>query len=461
MAIRWSVFVCMILLSWLLLIFITSATAATTSPYVRRPARGPVSLGRLFGPTAVEDVQQVHASLAGPNHMRVSWISVNTGIPSIVEYGTASGSYDSVATGDSTSYTFVFYTSGQIHNVVIGPLKDNTVYYYRCGGVSLEFRLRTPPPLGPHVPVKFTVVGDLGQTGWTTSTLDHIQQSEYDVLLFAGDLSYADYYEPLWDSFGRMVEPLASRRPWMVTEGNHEIEEIPFFIAPFRSYNARWLMPYAESGSTSNLFYSFEVGSAHVLMLGSYTSYVLGSPQYEWLQDDLAKVDRSKTPWLIAVLHAPWYSSNWAHRGDGAAMMAAMEPLLKEARVDIVIAGHVHAYERTTRVFLGMIDPCGIHHITIGDGGNREGLARSFRSPQPAWSVFREASFGHGNLNILNATHAFWCWHRNEDEEPVLADHIYFTTLSAPSNECSCASETLGKTSSTIEIGDAATLSEM
>lgn len=64
-------------------------------------------------------------------------------------------------------------------------------------------------------------------------------------------------------------------------------------------------------------------------------------------QADLAKVDRGRTPWLIAVLHAPWYNSNSKHQGDGDEMMKSMEFILREAKVDLLIAGHVHAYERT------------------------------------------------------------------------------------------------------------------
>jgi len=63
-------------------------------------------------------------------------------------------------------------------------------------------------------------------------------------------------------------------------------------------------------------------------------------------QADLAKVDRKRTPWLIVLLHVPWYNSNWAHQGEGDSMMSSMEPLLYAAHVDMVIAGHVHAYER-------------------------------------------------------------------------------------------------------------------
>lgn len=67
------------------------------------------------------------------------------------------------------------------------------------------------------------------------------------------------------------------------------------------------------------------------------------------LQLDLLKVDRSITPWVIVVLHAPWYNTNHAHRGDGDDMKLALEQMLHEARVDILIGGHVHAYERTVK----------------------------------------------------------------------------------------------------------------
>ncbi|KAK8632475.1 hypothetical protein V6N13_072866 [Hibiscus sabdariffa] len=375
--------------------------------------------------------QQVHISAVGPDKMRISWITESSA-PAVVEYGTSPNNYTNSATGTSSSYSFLLYKSGQINDVVIGPLNPNTVYYYRCSSDSTrEFSFKTPPA---QLPITFAVVGDLGQTDWTQSTLQHIGQSNYDMLLLPGDLSYADLFQRQWDSFGRLVEPLASQRPWMVTQGNHEVEKIPLVHkTPFTAYNARWRMPFEESGSASNLYYSFDAAGVHVIMLGSYTDFDPDSDQFKWLQADLGKIDRGKTPWIFAIVHAPWYNTNTAHQGEPEAdlMKKYMEELLYKARVDIVFAGHVHAYERFTRVYDGKTDNCGPIYITIGDGGNREGLANKYMDPKPEISVFREASFGHAQLEVVNATHAVWMWHRNDDKFSVASDTVWFTSLSS------------------------------
>ncbi|KAH0453779.1 hypothetical protein IEQ34_018103 [Dendrobium chrysotoxum] len=372
--------------------------------------------------------------MVGPDRMRVTWITEDDA-QATVDYGTETENYGMSSVGSTSSYSYtMLYKSGNIHEAVIGPLVPGTVYYYRCSGnPSREFFFKTPPA---KLPIKFVVIGDLGQTGWTNSTLTHISNTRYDVLLLPGDLSYADFYQPRWDSFARLIEPLASSHPWMVTQGNHDIESIPFLQPkPFKSYNARWHMPFEQSASPSNLFYSFDAagGQVHVLMLGSYADFEVGSEQYRWLKADLAKVDRERTAWVIGVLHAPWYNTNEAHQGEGEGMRKAMEEVIYDGRVDVVFAGHVHAYERFTRVFNNKEDECGPIHITIGDGGNREGLASDYMNPQPSISLFRQASFGHGQLDVVNSTHALWTWHRNDDDEPVVADSVWITSLAANS----------------------------
>ncbi|XP_044507458.1 purple acid phosphatase 22-like [Mangifera indica] len=402
--------------------------------YIRPPAKGLVLSQHK---RSESDPQQVHVSLAGKDYIRVSWITEDEKVPSIVEYGEVPGEYNGMATGETTSYNYFFYSSSKIHHVRIGPLQPDTVYYYRCGGFGPEFSFKTPPPT---FPIEFAVVGDLGQTEWTNSTLAHVGSKDYDVFLLPGDLSYADTHQTLWDSFGRLVEPFASARPWMVTEGNHEIETFPI-IQPhaFKAYNARWRMPYEESGSSSNLYYSFDVAGTHIIMLGSYTDFDGDSAQYKWLESDLSKIDRKKTPWVIALLHAPWYNTNTAHQGEGESMRKSMEKLLYKARVDVVFAGHVHAYERFTRIFNNKADSCGPIYITIGDGGNREELALNFKEPTSPLSLFREPSFGHGRLRILDESHAHWSWHCNNESDSITADEIWFESLST-SKQCSSIS---------------------
>ncbi|KAK6944023.1 Iron/zinc purple acid phosphatase-like C-terminal domain [Dillenia turbinata] len=269
---------------------------ASELEFSRQPPR-PLVISPHLG--SDEEPQQVHVSLVGKDHMRVSWVTNKTA-PSTVEYGRVSGRYEATAKGQHTAYQFFFYKSGQIHHAVIGPLEANTVYYYRCGGSGPEFSFKTPPST---LPLEFVVVGDLGQTEWTKSTLEHVDGMDYDVFLLPGDLSYADGQQPLWDSFGRLVQPYASSRPWMVTEGNHEVESLLSIIPePFKAYNARWLMPYEQSGST-------------------------------------------------------------------------------------------------------------------------------FERPSPAMSLFREPSFGHGRLRIMNESHALWTWHRNNDSNSVIADQLSLESL--------------------------------
>jgi len=66
-------------------------------------------------------------------------------------------------------------------------------------------------------------------------------------------------------------------------------------------------------------------------------------------------VDREKTPWLIVLMHAPLYNSNEAHYMEGESMRAVFESWFVHYKVDIVFAGHVHAYERSVLFFTNSV----------------------------------------------------------------------------------------------------------
>lgn len=310
-----------------------------------------------------------------------------------------------------------FYTSGVLHAVQLDPLTPGSAYEYRIKGDTRSFRFRTPPAAGAPS-IRFGVVGDLGQTINSSATvqgmLGAVQDGSIDSVLFAGDLSYSDGDQYRWDSYARLFEPLWSSVVAAHVGGNHEVSNQN---ENWMAFSRRYPNSHLQSGSASFLWYSFEAGPAHVVMLCSYAAFSPGSSQYEWLVRDFAAVNRSVTPWLIVMLHVPWYTSNAHHpSSEGAMMREAMEPLFLTAGVDLVFNGHVHAYERTYPVARGEVAKkgSGIPFITIGDGGNREHFAIPWLPAQPSWSALREYAYGWGTLE-LNTTHAVWSWLRNDD----------------------------------------------
>ncbi|EFN53998.1 expressed protein [Chlorella variabilis] len=103
-------------------------------------------------------------------------------------------------------YSSGAYVSGAIHRVKIGvgtegPLPPNTTVYYRCGdperGWSQEFSFVTAPLVGvAALPYRLGLIGDLGQTDHSMSTLDHVTVTDPASIILTGDLSYADGYQP-------------------------------------------------------------------------------------------------------------------------------------------------------------------------------------------------------------------------------------------------------------------------
>jgi hypothetical protein len=267
--------------------------------------------------------------------------------------------------------------------------------------------------------------------------------------VLVGDLSYADSAEKStfghnctqrrWDSWGALVEPVFANQPLMVLPGNHEIEQegpAPATQTPFLAYQSRFKMPYEDCGAKDgSLYYSFNVGSVHIIMLNSYMDFGPNSDQFTWLVNDLENIDRRLTPWVVANMHAPWYNSDVHHHDEPEEldMRAYMEPLFRRYRVDISFAGHVHAYERMFPTYQNHTEPGATTYINIGDGGNREGPATGY-FPQPEWSAYREPAFGHGRFHVHNATHAHWTWHKNSNQESVVSDDVWLVRNSALNN---------------------------
>ncbi|XP_057538559.1 bifunctional purple acid phosphatase 26-like isoform X1 [Amaranthus tricolor] len=429
--------------------YIHEGSARRTSSFIRSewPATDIALDDEAFSvPNGQNAPQQVHITQGDYDGKAViiSWVTPDKPGSSKVQYGTSEDDFQFTAEGTVSNYSFYKYNSGYIHHCLIDGLEYDKKYYYKIGSddSARKFWFQTPPKIDPNSSYKFGIIGDLGQTYNSLSTLEHYLQSGAQTVLFVGDLSYADICHRndigmRWDTWGRFVEKIAAYQPWIWSAGNHEIEYMPTLgeLIPFKSYLQRYATPYAASQSSSPLWYAVRRASAHIIVLSSYSPFVKYTPQWIWLKQELKRVDREKTPWLIVLTHVPIYSSNEAHFMEGESMRAVFEKWFVRHRVDVVFAGHVHAYERSYRISniqynvstgerYPVPDKAAPVYITIGDGGNQEGLAGKFRDPQPEYSAFREASYGHATLEIKNRTHALYHWNRNDDGKKVPTDSI-------------------------------------
>lgn len=417
------------------------------------------------------------------------------------------GFVSNITTGAINNNPTLNYTSQSFHHVVLASLHPGEQYFYQVPGsygMSPLFNFSMPPAAGTY-PMTLGVIADVGQTFNSSTTYERILGQNVQVATLVGDWTYSDDYttngtalvvgfpnntftgnnisspsgsfQYRWDSAFRLAQPFISHVPMIPNSGNHELEpnlDGTYYEftkwgtdngLQFQSYLTRFPIPFNQSKGQS-LFYSVNVGPVHMIVLNNYENFFPGSPQYNFLFADLQAVNRTATPWIIAQWHAPWYSSYTVHYKETECMRESMETMMYDNGVDIVLNGHLHEYERTKSVYNYTVDPCGIVHITMGDGGNIEGLYTTFidQPPipssncptpntlpsyqpggycpsftydvnnvykgycpltQPDWSAYRQPAFGHGTLTFYNSTTALWQWNRNLDTGTVYLDTTY------------------------------------
>ena len=138
--------------------------------------------------------------------------------------------------------------------------------------------------------------------------------------------------------------PLTCHVPFTTTVGNHE----SFYN--WSAFKNRYTMP---SGGDGNFWFSYDFEGVHFASVSTEHDYAVGSAQWRWLNEDLkrasAPAQRARVPSIIVVgyrpMPGPMYcsdtSENTAHIA-GAPFQSAIEPLLLQAKVDVMMTGHEH-----------------------------------------------------------------------------------------------------------------------
>ena len=391
---------------------------------------------------AVEQVA-VHLGASPQASLTVNWALRDgcTATQPRVEFGPAADNMTEIAAATARTYTVGSYTSPALFNATLGGLSAAQRIFYRagddaCGWSCVASALTAPAP--GVAGVRLAIFGDVGTTDNSVSTLQGVlaqhEAVPYAAGILLGDVSYADGVQPVWDDFGRMAQFISSKLPIQTLPGNHEWFDVSDH--QFTAYRSRFSVP-AQGDGGEDIYYSFKTGLFTVIMLAGYCPQMsstgtqpclaAGTEQRNWLIGTLNSVDRAVTPWVIVAFHQPFVNSNTAHSiaKEGLPMQAAIEDILYQYKVDAVFSGHVHAYERSCRQYQYKCVDTGPVYFTVGDGGNREGLAAKWVEPCPEWSVYRQATYGHGELEAVNATHARWLWRQNKDLTPGIIDEFY------------------------------------
>ena len=240
-----------------------------------------------------------------------------------------------------------------------------------------------------------TAAGDIAErepSAATRATARLVKSIDPTIALALGDNQYPDAaikdfrtgYDPTWGDF------LSKTRP---TLGNHEYESSSTAAGYFRYFGRR----------APNNFYSFKVGTWHLISLDSNCAEVgctPGTRQYEWLEDDL---EEHRATCTLAYWHHPRWSS-----GDSAGGTSSVAPfvrLLAHAGADVLLSGHEHNYERfAPQTPAGERHRGGIVQFVVGTGGKS---VSPLGSAEDNSLVRNDESFGVLRMTLHPASYEF------------------------------------------------------
>ena len=117
------------------------------------------------------------------------------------------------------------------------------------------------------------------------------------------------------------------------------------------------------------MWYSFDYGPCHFVVLDNYEPWDVDSLQYSWLENDLSTTDKD---FKIVCFHEPIYcSGGHSPRTD---IRSVWEPLFNRYNVDLVVQSHCHYYQRSNPI-------SGTVYVVSGGAG------APLYSPKDAWFV--------------------------------------------------------------------------
>ena len=293
--------------------------------------------------------------------MEVLWQDVDTETTNVLSWGTdTTYSLGSVTVAENSAATGMHQ-----HIYTITGLQPNTMYYYQVSGVTPNSVSSTgvftgsfmTGPNATDTHVKFLALGD---TRTYPFAMDNVMQAmakvyknidpEYQRLaIHAGDWVSSDgesnWTAEWFDPTKADIVNFLANTPINGVKGNHEdssgySQYFPKYY-PFPYMAGNMAVNPSNSAKFNGYYGSFDYGPVHFTLADQYTTYTAGSPQYNWLVNDLASTTK---PWKILMFHEP--SWNAGSHTNNTTTQQVFDPLIQQYNVDLVYMGHSHDYTR-------------------------------------------------------------------------------------------------------------------
>jgi predicted phosphodiesterase len=297
--------------------------------------------------------------LQGTTHTQTTivWRTVQP-TDTVVEWATNTSFTGSTKSGNPAA-------SETKHAVTITGLTAGATYSYRILTAGQVATYPSTFATAPDVNVQaFTalVFGDSGQgTQPQYDLATQMAKEKFDLVLHTGDVIYpagaeADYNPNFFVPYG----PFLNRAPIFPAMGNHDQETAngqAYFDAFFVNPN---------NPAQDKRYYSFEWGDAKFISIETYVLFAQAGPHLDWLKNELATNTRR---WLVVYMHVPLYSCGL--HGDSVTLQNLLQPIFEQYKVDLVLQGHDHNYERMGPIKKYSTDPNwqGTPYIVTGGGG--------------------------------------------------------------------------------------------
>lgn len=254
------------------------------------------------------------------------------------------------------------------HSADITGLRENSSYYYRVGNEALDIwsepvRFVTGAAGDDEDAFTFLNVNDSqgmvkGDYATYLNTLAKANEMfpGASFVLHAGDFvddgANEDYWTWALDDPANIAQGLAM----MPAAGNHEARSnVPGITDanPIASHFNLSGVDMPEQDQASGVYYSFTYKNATVVVLNSndLEGNALSQKQYAWANEVLSGAD---TTWKIVLLHKSAYSNGPHHDdADVLAIRRQLDQLAADNKVDLVLSGHDHVYNRTVPLSRG------------------------------------------------------------------------------------------------------------